>query len=96
MAVDRKKEYDRAVKKAQEESKREEAALRKQTCFKCGKHKASVRWVGDGGFMAFTHGMWEPCCECCAARMVLEYAKERASKIPELEKELALAQRTCK
>ena len=89
-------EYDRAVKKAQEDHKREEEALKKQTCFKCGKHKASLRWVGDGGFMAFSHGMWQPCCDCCAAQMVLDYAKERASKIPELEKELTEAQRGCK
>lgn len=38
-----------------------------------------------GDLLSFTHGGVLNCCELCAAEKQLEHARERASKIPELE-----------
>ena len=64
-------------------------------CAKCGRHPATVRWVGEGGFLAFTHGMYEWWCRCCADREQLNYARKMARRIPRLQKDLAKARRTC-
>lgn len=57
-------------------------------CSNCKKHKATIRWVGEGGMLAFTHGCWSPWCECCELKAQLEYAKELSASIPEKEKRL--------
>ena len=59
------------------------------TCRNCGRHRGTVRWVGEGGVLALTHGGWAPWCECCCLKEQLKYAKKLAAKIPQLEKQLA-------
>jgi len=59
-------------------------------CANCGKRWGTVTWTGDAAsILAFTHGMWAQWCEICALEAQLEHAKERAAKIPEIEKRLA-------
>lgn len=58
-------------------------------CANCGKHEATQRWIGDGGSLAYIHGMYSFWCECCVFKEQLRYARERAAAIPELERQLA-------
>ena len=57
-------------------------------CRNCGKRLATVRWIGEGGSLALSHGHWASWCEQCALERQLEYAKERAESIPDLERRL--------
>lgn len=57
-------------------------------CDNCNEHKGTMKWTGDGGILALTHGRWVWWCNCCAVKAQLEYARERADAIPDLEEEL--------
>jgi len=57
-------------------------------CQKCHKREATVQWVGDGGMLAFSHGMYEMWCDYCCTVAQLENAKRNAARIPELERKL--------
>jgi hypothetical protein len=63
-------------------------AVPKVKCAKCGKREGTTGWVGTSGILAWTHGMYERWCEICILEAQLEYARERATKIPEMEKRL--------
>jgi len=65
-------------------------------CARCGKHPAIVRWVGQGGFLAYTHGMYSWWCPCCADREQLKYARKLARRIPKLERQLRASKRRCR
>jgi hypothetical protein len=54
-------------------------------CAKCEKHKATEKWVGEGGWLAATHGMIQYWCKCCVLEEQLEYAKDQAKEIPKLK-----------
>lgn len=58
-------------------------------CVNCSQRKASLDWVGDGGAMAYVHGMSVRWCERCAVEAQLQYARARAKEIAGLEKRLA-------
>lgn len=58
-------------------------------CANCEVREATMRWAGDQGMFALTHGTWLPWCEVCAVEAQLDYARDRAASIPELEKKLA-------
>lgn len=64
-------------------------------CAKCGRHPASVQWVGEGGFLAFTHGHYAWWCRCCSTRAQLAYARKLARRIPRLQGELRRDNRRC-
>ena len=53
-------------------------------CQHCGKHEATIKWVGEGGVMDFVHGNYKDICQCCSLKMQLEHAKAMAARIPEL------------
>ena len=59
--------------------------LAPRICDNCHRRPGTVRW---GDMLAVTHGGGERWCEICATAAQLEYAKERAAAIPELEAEL--------
>jgi hypothetical protein len=61
------------------------------SCQKCHKHKATNRWIGDGGMLAYSHGFWEWWCECCVIKAQLKYAEEAAAKLKDLKAKLAKA-----
>ena len=63
-------------------------AKTKQLCQHCHKREASVQWVGDGGIIAMTHGMYENWCDFCATTEQLKHARRSAKHIPRLEKKL--------
>lgn len=60
-------------------------------CANCKKHVASVRWTGDEGALAMVHGFYALWCNCCALEAQLTRAKERASMILQLERDLEKA-----
>lgn len=60
----------------------------KQKCANCKEHEGTEKWVGQGGVLDFAHGFYKMWCKCCALKAQLKYAKERAKRIPKLEKKL--------
>ncbi len=58
-------------------------------CSNCHQRPATVFWTGEGGSLAFVHGCYESWCKPCTLKAQLDYARERAAAIPELERELA-------
>ena len=65
-------------------------------CFRCKKHKGTIQWVGEEGFLAISHGFYKNCCECCATEMQLEYAEKLAANIPSLRVKLTGDKEKCK
>lgn len=58
------------------------------TCQHCNKHKGTQNWVGEGGFLEFSHGMYQVWCQCCILKAQLKYAKKRADQVQILEQKL--------
>lgn len=58
-------------------------------CQSCGKRPATMNWVGDGGTMAFIHGMYQRWCDHCALRAQIAHAQKMADLLPELQAKLA-------
>jgi hypothetical protein len=58
-------------------------------CQRCGVHRAMVNWAGTEGILGVLHGHHEEWCACCAVRAQLDYAREIAARIPDLEAKLA-------
>ena len=48
-----------------------------------------MEWVGEGGALAWAHGMSQLWCEICCVETRLIHFREMASKIPEMESRLA-------
>ena len=57
-------------------------------CQKCGERPGTENWVGEGGTLAFVHGLVALWCKVCVLEAQLKYAKDRASQIPNIEKQL--------
>ncbi len=58
-------------------------------CANCHQRPATELWIGEGGTLALVHGHYEFWCKFCCLQFALNYARERAAAIPELERELA-------
>lgn len=58
----------------------------KDICQNCNKRPATTNWVGEGGTMAYVHGMYQRWCDYCATKEQLKYCKKMARAIPRLEK----------
>ena len=61
------------------------------TCSNCHERPATEFWVGEGGSLAYVHGQYESWCKPCVLQAQLDYAKERAGAIPDLERKLTIA-----
>lgn len=57
-------------------------------CANCQERPGTEIWVSEGGVLAFVHGMSQKWCKPCVLRAQLEYAREAAGRIPQLELEL--------
>ncbi|HYX22391.1 MAG TPA: hypothetical protein VFA98_16225 [Thermoanaerobaculia bacterium] len=75
-------EYD--MVKAAEDAEREELLRPRGPCRNCGARQASTWWVGEGGGLAFAHGMAQAWCEPCCVQKQIEHAEEVAAHLPEL------------
>ena len=60
----------------------------KMKCQHCHAREATDNYVGEGGVLAFTHGMYQRWCRICVLEVQLEYAEKIAKNIPKLKKEL--------
>lgn len=75
-------EYD-AVRTA-EEAEYKDASTPKGPCRNCGARQATTWWVGDGGALAWAHGMGQPWCEVCCNQKQIEFAEEAVARLPKL------------
>ena len=48
-----------------------------------------MQWIGEGGWLAQSHGFYEMWCDFCATEAQLEYAQRMSANIPELEAKMA-------
>jgi hypothetical protein len=60
-----------------------------EMCANCGERPGTLQWVGEGGVMALVHGMYQMWCELCAARAQLDYSREQATRVADLEARVA-------
>jgi hypothetical protein len=58
-------------------------------CEHCHVRPASIDWVGDGGVLDWAHGFSHRWCEHCAVEARLDFARQLAAEIPDLEAQLA-------
>lgn len=57
-------------------------------CQKCRERPATLDWVGDGGTLAWAHGMSSRWCEICALRAQVVHCREAVERLPSLEAKL--------
>lgn len=57
-------------------------------CANCKERVGTIKWVGDSGALALSHGFYEMWCEVCALKEQIRYAEERAAALPELRARL--------
>jgi hypothetical protein len=58
-------------------------------CQHCRRRPSTTKWVGNGGALDLVHGFYQLWCDFCATTAQLEYAREAAARVPELEAKLA-------
>jgi len=57
-----------------------------ELCQNCHKREATVDWVGEGGVLDWTHGLYKKWCKVCVLEAQLKYARKIARNIPKLVK----------
>lgn len=57
-------------------------------CENCGEREATRQWA-EGGALAITHGFIQNWCAVCVLEAQIAYARNAASRLPELEAQLA-------
>lgn len=57
-------------------------------CQQCGERPATENWVGEGGYLALSHGLYRRWCERCVVVAQLEHARKTVAAIPDLETRL--------
>lgn len=57
-------------------------------CQNCHQREGTQIWVGEGGTLAFTHGMSQRWCSRCVLETQLNHARMLAAQIPDLERRL--------
>lgn len=62
--------------------------VKNMKCQNCGKHEATIKWVGEGGILEMTHGMYQMWCKCCVLKAQLLHAEYMAGQIPKFKKAL--------
>jgi hypothetical protein len=57
-------------------------------CANCKERVATLDWVGEGGTLAYAHGLYVRWCQQCATEAQLVHARAMAADIPALERRL--------
>ena len=57
-------------------------------CQHCHKRKATIKWVGEGGMLAFLHGAYEMWCNRCCDEAQLAFAKKHKDDYKKLLKKM--------
>jgi hypothetical protein len=58
-------------------------------CANCGTRPGTEVWVGGGGVLAMSHGMYEMWCNICITEAQIAYAENIAATLPDLRAKLA-------
>lgn len=53
-------------------------------CQKCGQREGTENWVGDGGVLAFTHGLVAQWCKLCVVEAQIAHAEKLQQQLPDL------------
>ena len=61
----------------------------KGLCENCGKRPATSWWTGEGGTLAFVHGMGVPWCRVCCLTEQVRYLEEKTAALPKIKAQLA-------
>jgi hypothetical protein len=64
-------------------------AAKKELCQNCQEREATENWTGEGGTLAYVHGMYDRWCRVCVLRAQIAHIREANTRLPELEAELA-------
>lgn len=56
-----------------------------ELCENCRLRESTGKYVGTGGSLALVHGFYQVWCDHCMLRAQLQYARDEAERIPELE-----------
>lgn len=60
-----------------------------QLCQNCNKRPATIRWVGEAGYLAVTRSYMQSWwCERCVTDYQYKYAREQAGRVSALRKQL--------
>jgi hypothetical protein len=62
--------------------------LQTDICSNCHKRKATENWVGDGGWMAYSHGMYSRWCKICVLEAQIASIRKSMNRLPTLEAKL--------
>lgn len=54
-------------------------------CANCGKRPGTIAWVGNGGALAYSHGMYQMWCELCTVEADIEYVLKQVERLPGLQ-----------
>lgn len=65
-----------------------EEIMTKMKCQNCHKHGATLNWVGEGGALGFTHGMYQRWCACCILKAQIKHARKAVGNLSRLERKL--------
>ena len=60
------------------------SAGRTHACTSCYERPGSVKWYGNGGALAVSHGMYSMWCEHCVNAAQIEYVYDQLARLPEL------------
>jgi len=58
-------------------------------CQSCLQRPATMNWTGQGGTLAFVHGMFQRWCELCVVSAQVAYALKIQDGLPALKARLA-------
>jgi hypothetical protein len=58
-------------------------------CASCLQRPATMNWTGEGGTLAFVHGMYQRWCELCVVSAQVAYALKSQDGLPALKARLA-------
>ena len=50
-------------------------------CEKCHNHEGTEQWIGEGGILAFTHGMYQMWCVCCCLKAQIKFAMKQIKNL---------------
>lgn len=70
--------------------KREKKKGGKMKCQKCNKYNATIKWVGEGGVLDFTHGFYQEWCKQCALKEQIKHCEKAAKRLPRLKEKLMI------
>lgn len=57
-------------------------------CGNCHERQGTEPWVGEGGTLAYVHGMFSMWCKRCTLKAQIEHSEACAARLPALREQL--------